>query len=132
MPCNLYGPNDSFDLQHSHVLSALVKRFTDAKNNNDKNITLWGTGIARREFMHVDDAANAILFMMQNYNSPDLINIGWGSDISIKELALLIAEKVNFNGEILWDSSKPDGMLKKMYECYQNERSRLLSANNIR
>lgn len=113
MPCNLYGPNDSFDLQHSHVLSALVKRFTDAKNNNDKEITLWGTGIARREFMHVDDAASAIIFMMLNYDSPELINIGWGVDISIKELALMIAEKVGFTGGIKWDASKPDGMLKK-------------------
>lgn len=113
MPCNLYGPNDSFDLQHSHVLSALVKRFTDAKINNDKTITLWGTGIARREFMHVDDAANAVLFMLQHYHLTEFINVGWGDDISIKELALIIAQKVNFKGEMIWDSTKPDGMLKK-------------------
>jgi GDP-L-fucose synthase len=113
MPCNLYGPNDSFDLQHSHVLSALVKRFTDAKINNDDKITLWGTGVARREFMHVDDAAHSVLYMLQHYNSPEFINVGWGDDISIKELAHLIAQKVNFKGQIIWDSSKPDGMLRK-------------------
>lgn len=113
MPCNLYGPNDSFDLAHSHVLSALVKRFTDAKDNKSDEITLWGTGIARREFMHVDDLAEAVLFMMLNYNSTEFINVGWGTDVSIKELALIIAKKVDFRGSINWDSSKPDGMLRK-------------------
>jgi GDP-L-fucose synthase len=113
MPCNLYGPNDSFDLKHSHVLSALVKRFTDATDNNDADITLWGTGIARREFMHVDDVARAVLFMMENYNSPEFINIGCGTDVSIKELAETIAQKTGFKGLIKWDSTKPDGMLKK-------------------
>ena len=113
MPCNLYGPNDSFDLKHSHVLSALIKKFTDAAENKDENITLWGTGIARREFMHVDDLARAILYLMENYNDPHFINIGCGYDISIKELAETIAQKTNFTGNILWDSSKPDGLLKK-------------------
>jgi GDP-L-fucose synthase len=113
MPCNLYGPNDSFDLKHSHVLSALVKRFTDATENNDAEITLWGTGIARREFMHVDDVAKAILFMMDNYHSHEFINIGCGTDVSIKELAETIAQKTGFKGIINWDSSKPDGMLRK-------------------
>ena len=113
MPCNLYGPNDSFDLKHSHVLSALVKRFTDATDNNDAEITLWGTGIARREFMHVDDVARAILFMMENYHSPEFINIGCGTDVSIKELAEIIAAKTGFKGKMNWDSTKPDGMLKK-------------------
>jgi len=113
MPCNLYGPNDSFDLKHSHVLSALVKRFTDAADNNDAAISLWGTGIARREFLHVDDVAKAVLFMMEHYNSPDFINIGCGTDISIKELAEMIAKKTGFKGEMQWDSSKPDGMLRK-------------------
>jgi GDP-L-fucose synthase len=113
MPCNLYGPNDSFDLAHSHVLSALVKRFVDAKNNNAPNITLWGTGIARREFMHVHDLSKAILFMLENYNSPEIINIGWGTDVSIKELAEMIAHKVGYTGTLLWDSTKPDGMLRK-------------------
>ena len=113
MPCNLYGPNDSFDLKHSHVLSALVKRFTDAADNNDADITLWGTGIARREFLHVDDVARAIVFMMEHYNSPNFINIGCGTDVSIKELAEMIAQKTGFKGQIKWDSTKPDGMLKK-------------------
>lgn len=113
MPCNLYGPNDSFDLKHSHVLSALVKRFTDAADNNDADITLWGTGIARREFLHVDDVARAIVYMMENYNDPNFINIGCGYDVSIKELAEMIAAKTGFKGEIKWDSTKPNGMLRK-------------------
>jgi GDP-L-fucose synthase len=113
MPCNLYGPNDSFDLKHSHVLSALVKRFTDATDNNDTDITLWGTGIARREFLHVDDVARAIVYMMENYNDPNFINIGCGYDVSIKELAEMIAAKTGFKGQIKWDSTKPDGMLRK-------------------
>jgi len=113
MPCNLYGPNDSFNLEHSHVLSALVKRFVDAVAENATSITLWGTGIARREFMHVDDMARAILFMLENYDCSQFINIGPGTDISISELADMIAELTGFSGKILWDSSKPDGMLKK-------------------
>jgi GDP-L-fucose synthase len=113
MPCNLYGPNDSFDLQHSHVLSAMVKRFSDAVANGLDEITLWGTGIARREFMHVDDLAKALVFLMENYSDAEIINVGTGTDISIKELALLIADKTGFKGTITWDASKPDGMLKK-------------------
>lgn len=113
MPCNLYGPNDSFDLEHSHVLSALVKRFSDAVTNGVDRITLWGTGIAKREFMHVDDLAKALVFLMENYHDAEMINVGTGTDISIKELAILIADKVGFKGTISWDASKPDGMLKK-------------------
>lgn len=113
MPCNLYGPNDSFDLNHAHVLSSLVKKFSDAKKNNLAEITLWGTGIARREFMHVNDVAAATVYMMEHYNSIDFINVGWGTDVSIKELAEMIASKVGFEGNILWDSSKPNGMLRK-------------------
>lgn len=113
MPCNLYGPNDSFDLKHSHVLSALVKRFVDATDRKLKKIVLWGTGIAHREFMHVKDASKAIIYMLENYKSTEIINIGWGEDISIKELANIIATKTGFEGEIAWDSSKPDGMLRK-------------------
>lgn len=113
MPSNLYGPNDSFDLAHAHVLSSLVKRFTDAQDEGLKEITLWGTGVARREFLHVQDMAKAILFFFENYNSPEIVNIGPGTDISIKELAELIANKVGYKGQILWDSSKPDGMLRK-------------------
>jgi GDP-L-fucose synthase len=113
MPSNLYGPNDSFDLEHSHVLSALVRRFTDAVDKGLSEITLWGSGIARREFLHVDDVAAAIIFLMNNWNSSEIINVGAGKDISIRELAGLIAEKVGFTGEIKWDTSMPDGMLRK-------------------
>lgn len=113
MPCNLYGINDSFDLNHSHVLSALVKRFSDAVNDNLPELTLWGSGVARREFMNVDDVAEAIYFMLEKYDSTEFINIGWGEDISIKELADKIAVKTGFKGKISWDTSKPDGMLKK-------------------
>lgn len=113
MPSNIYGPNDSFDLAHAHVLSSLVKRFVDAKEQNTDSVTLWGTGIARREFLNVADCAKAILYMFENYDSHEFINIGPGNDISIKELAELISQKVGYEGEILWDSSKPDGMLRK-------------------
>lgn len=113
MPCNLYGTNDNFDPLHSHVLSALVRKFVNATDSGARNVTIWGTGKARREFMHVDDAAEAILFLMENYDSPKIINIGWGKDVSIKEMALLVAQKVGFRGEIRWDISKPDGMLRK-------------------
>ncbi len=123
MPCNLYGPNDSFDLKHSHVLSALVKRFMDAKAAAAPSITLWGTGVARREFMHVDDMARAIVFMLDHYNERQFINIGTGVDISIRELAQMIAELTGYTGEMHWDSSKPDGMLKK---CMDVSRMRAL------
>ena len=113
MPCNLYGTNDSFDPLHSHVLSALVKTFVDAVDSGTQSVTIWGTGKARREFMHVDDAAEAILFLMEHYDSHQIINIGWGEDISIKELALLIAQKAGFEGKLIWDTSRPDGMLRK-------------------
>lgn len=113
MPSNIYGPNDSFDLAHAHVLSSLIKRFVDAQEENARSVTLWGTGIARREFLNVADCANAILYLFENYNSQQFINIGPGNDISIKELATLISQKVGYEGEILWDASKPDGMLRK-------------------
>lgn len=121
MPCNLYGPNDSFDLKHSHVLSALVKRFSDAKIQNTPSITLWGTGIARREFMHVADVAEATLYMMKHYHDTQFINIGCGTDVSIKELAELIAEKVGYEGTIEWDATKPDGMLRKCMDVSKME-----------
>ncbi len=113
MPCNLYGTNDSFDLNNSHVLSALVKKFVDAVDDHKKEVALWGSGIARREFMHVDDLAQALLFLVDVWDSPEIINVGWGSDISIKELAYLIAKKAGFQGEIKWDTAMPDGMLRK-------------------
>lgn len=113
MPCNLYGPNDSFDLKTSHVLSALVKRFVDARNADTESITLWGTGTARREFMHVDDLAQAVLYVLEHWKSPEIINVGTGSDVSISELAHLIAESSGYRGRIEWDTSKPDGMPRK-------------------
>ena len=113
MPCNLYGPNDSFDAENSHVLSALVKKFVDAEIQNLDSVILWGSGNARREFMHVNDMANAVKYFLENYNDTEFINIGPGVDISIKELAVLIASKVGFSGLIKWDISKPDGMLRK-------------------
>lgn len=121
MPCNLYGPNDSFDLSKSHVLSALIKRFVDAKEANAPTITLWGTGIAKREFMHVDDMARAILFMLENYNGNQMLNIGTGVDISIYELAKKIANLTGYEGEILWDPKKPDGMLRKCMDVSKME-----------
>jgi GDP-L-fucose synthase len=113
MPCNLYGTNDCFDLEKSHVLSALIKRFVDAVDKNKDSITLWGTGIAKREFLNVDDTASAIYHLMKNWNDPNFMNIGSGKEITIKDLALLIAEETGFQGKINWDSSKPDGMLRK-------------------
>lgn len=113
MPCNLYGTNDSFDPLQSHVLSSLVRKFVDAVDNSEKNVIIWGTGIAKREFMHVDDAAEAILFVMEHYTGDKFINIGWGKDISIKDLTTLIARKTHFQGKLVWDTSKSDGMLRK-------------------
>ena len=113
MPCNLYGPNDSFDLKKSHVLSALVRRFVDARDENAESVTLWGSGTARREFMHVDDLAEAVLFVMENWKSAEIINIGTGTDVSISELAHLISDLSGFQGRIEWDTSKPDGMPRK-------------------
>lgn len=113
VPCNLYGTNDSFHPEHSHVLSALVKKLCDAKAKSTPQISIWGTGSARREFMHVSDLAKATLFLMENYHASDFINVGLGTDVSIKELATLIANEVGFNGKIIWDSSKPDGMPRK-------------------
>ncbi|HEC27091.1 MAG TPA: GDP-L-fucose synthase [Gammaproteobacteria bacterium] len=113
MPCNIYGTGDRFDLNRSHVLSALVHRFVEAKNKDVSSLTLWGTGIGKREFIHVDDLARALLFLMDNYEYPDIINVGIGTDISIRDLANLIAGEVGYTGKVLWDSTKPDGMPKK-------------------
>lgn len=123
MPCNIYGPGEKFDLERSHVLSALVKRFVDATDQQARSVTLWGTGIARREFLHVSDLADAALYMLENYSSNEFINIGSGSDVSIKELATKIAELVEFQGEIMWDTSKPDGMLRKCLDVTKMKES---------
>ena len=109
MPANLYGINDNFDLQNAHVIPALIRKFYEAKEKGDKSVALWGTGSSLREFLHADDAADAIVFLMKNYNEKGLVNVGKGEDISIKGLAMLIKEIVSYNGEIIWDTSKPDG-----------------------
>jgi GDP-L-fucose synthase len=117
MPCNIYGINDHFDLQNSHVLSALVKKFVDAKHRDEKQVLLWGRGIARREFIYSEDVAEACYYFMQNFDAKDLppfVNIGTGKDVTIKELAQLIADAVGFKGAIKYDTSKPDGMLRKL------------------
>ena len=114
MPTNLYGPRDNFDLENSHVLPALIRKFVEAKRNNVESVILWGTGSAVREFLFVEDLARAIIFCSDNYDSDDHINIGTGVGISIKELAEKIAKLTNFQGRILWDSSKPDGMPRKV------------------
>ena len=116
MPTNLYGPNDNFDPENSHVLAALVRKFVEAKRSNAPSVTVWGSGKPRREFLHVDDMADACLFLMENYNDGEIVNIGTGEDFSIKELAELIAKEVDYNGEIEFDRSKPDGMPRKLLD----------------
>jgi GDP-L-fucose synthase len=116
MPCNLYGTNDSFDPQSSHVLSALVKKFCDAADSAQTSVTVWGSGQARREFLHVDDAARGILLLIHRWHSPEIVNLGSGTDISIRELAALIASKAGFTGEVRWDTSMPDGMPRKLLD----------------
>jgi len=113
IPTNLYGPNDNFHPEYSHVPAALIRKFHEAKTNGEKNVYVWGTGIARREFLHVSDLAKAIIFMLENYSASSPINIGTGIDISIKEFAKMISKVVGFNGNIRFDKSKPDGMILK-------------------
>lgn len=116
MPCNLYGTNDNYDLQNSHVFPAFIRKFVEAVRNKIPEVTLWGSGKPLREFLHVDDVAEAVVYFMENHNDPNVINIGYGSDITIRELAEKIADAVGFTGEILWDSSKPDGMYRKLMD----------------
>jgi GDP-L-fucose synthase len=116
MPTNLYGPRDNFDLQSSHVLPAFIRRFHEAKVSNAPSVTVWGTGTPRREFLHVDDLAQACLVLLQNYDSPDTINVGLGDDMPIKELAETVASVIGYQGDIEWDSAKPDGMPRKLLD----------------
>jgi GDP-L-fucose synthase len=116
MPTNLYGTNDNYHPQNSHVLPALIRRIIIAKNNNDSSVVIWGTGNPRREFMHVDDLANASYFLLQNYNEAGLVNIGWGEDVSIKELATMIASEVGYIGSLEFDTTKPDGTPRKLMD----------------
>jgi len=116
MPTNLYGPNDNFDLNTSHVLPAILRKFHEAKIHNKPKVELWGTGKPMREFMHVDDMAAACIFLFENYNDKQFVNIGWGEDISIANLALLIKEIVGYKGKIVYDTSKPDGTPRKLLD----------------
>lgn len=116
MPTNLYGPNDNYDLNNSHVLPALIRKFHTAKAKNEKTVEVWGTGSPLREFLHADDLADACFYLMQNYNEAGLVNIGVGEDITIKDLALLIKKIVGFEGELKFDASKPDGTPRKLMD----------------
>ena len=116
MPTNLYGPGDNFDLQNSHVLPALIRKFHEAKEAGASSVTVWGTGSPRREFLHVDDLADACVHLMRDYSSPDIVNVGWGRDISIAELAELIRKIVGYEGDIQFDTSKPDGTPRKLLD----------------
>jgi GDP-L-fucose synthase len=116
MPTNLYGPNDNYDLENSHVLPALMRKFLTAKRNKDPFVTIWGTGKPRREFLHVDDLADACIFLLLQYNDSGLVNIGTGIDITISELALMIKEVVGYDGELIFDHSKLDGTPRKLLD----------------
>src|SRR3981081_3928135 len=116
MPTNLYGPNDNFDLETSHVLAALLRKAHEAKKSGAREVVVWGTGTPRREFLHVDDCASACLYMLQKYDSPEIVNVGCGEDISIRELAELICDVVGFEGELTWDKTKPDGTPRKLLD----------------
>jgi GDP-L-fucose synthase len=116
MPTNLYGPGDNFDLQNSHVLPALIRRFHDAKLRGDESVTVWGTGTPKREFLHVDDLADAVLYLLQHYDEEPIVNIGWGRDLTIRELADLVVSVVGYKGRLLFDPSKPDGTPRKLLD----------------
>lgn len=116
MPCNLYGPNDCFDLEKSHVIPALITKFHKAKINKEKNITMWGSGIARREFLYIDDLSEALYLVMEKYDKNQFINIGYGSEIAMKDLFNLMSEVIGYNGELVFDTSKPDGTISKLVD----------------
>jgi GDP-L-fucose synthase len=116
MPTNLYGPNDNYDLEKSHVLPAMLRKFITAKENNDPSVTIWGTGTPKREFLHVDDLAEACMYLMEHYNEKGLVNIGTGVDVTILELAQMVKKVTGFNGEIVLDLSKPDGTPRKLMD----------------
>jgi GDP-L-fucose synthase len=116
MPTNLYGPGDNFDLQNSHVLPALIRRFHEAKLRGDAALTVWGTGTPRREFLHVDDLADAVIYLLNTYDGEAIVNIGWGEDVTIRELAETVASVAGFRGRLEFDSSKPDGTPRKLLD----------------
>ena len=116
MPTNLYGPNDNYDLQNSHVLPAMIRKFHEAKISDNESVTVWGTGSPMREFLHADDLAEACAYLMENYSEPQLINVGTGIDITIKELAETVSKIVGFKGKLAWDTTKPDGTPRKLMD----------------
>ncbi|TAG51774.1 MAG: GDP-L-fucose synthase [Cytophagales bacterium] len=122
MPTNLYGPNDNYDLKNSHVLPALIRKFHDAKVSKSEFVEVWGSGTPRREFLHADDLADACLFLMMNYNDAEAINIGCGTDVTIRELAVLIKKTIGFEGDLKFDNSKPDGTPRKLLDVSKLEK----------
>jgi GDP-L-fucose synthase len=131
MPTNLYGTNDNYHPENSHVLPALIRRIVLAEKNNEPNVTIWGTGTPRREFLHVDDLADACYFLLQNYNEQGLVNIGSGTDISIKELAELIATEIGYQGQLVFDTTKPDGTPRKLMDTNKINRMGWVSKINL-
>ena len=122
MPTNLYGPNDNYHPTHSHVLPALIRRFHEAKESGAKEVTCWGTGKPLREFLYVDDLADACVFLMENYSGNETVNVGTGKELTIRELTELVAKVIGYEGEILWDASKPDGTPRKLLDVSKLER----------
>jgi GDP-L-fucose synthase len=116
MPTNLYGPGDNFGLENSHVLPALIRKFHEAKRAGQKSVVVWGTGTPRREFLYVDDLADAVVFLTQNYSGAGLVNVGVGTDVTIRELAELVGKVVGFGGELVFDTTKPDGTPRKLLD----------------
>ena len=116
MPTNLYGPNDNYDLNNSHVLPALIRKFHEAKANRSEEVVVWGTGSPKREFLHVADLADACFFLMKNYSDSQFVNVGTGEDLSIKDLAYVIKKIVGFEGEVVFDETKPDGTPRKLMD----------------
>jgi GDP-L-fucose synthase len=116
MPTNLYGPGDNFDLQNSHVLPALIRKIHEAKTRGDAEVVVWGTGAPRREFLHVDDLAEAVLHLLRTYDDEAIVNIGWGEDVTIRELAEMIVSVVDYKGRLAFDTSKPDGTPRKLLD----------------
>jgi GDP-L-fucose synthase len=116
MPTNLYGPGDNFDLQNSHVLPALIRKIHEAKGRGDKSVDIWGTGTPRREFLHVDDLADAVVYLLQNYDGEPIVNIGWGEDVTIRELAEMVMSAIGYTGALAFDPTKPDGTPRKLLD----------------
>lgn len=123
MPTNMYGPGDNFELQGSHVLPALIRKFHEAKKNGSKEVVMWGTGTPKREFLHVDDLAEACIFLMQTYSDAEIVNVGSGTDVTIRELAEMVRETVGFGGEIVLDTTKPDGTPRKLMDVSRLEKA---------